>query len=96
VNKADIALELSLAHAFSVRRLGVRASEAAIDRLARDMIERHGEQAALRAVERLNDRIDKGDWNRRDTWAAVVQAIHELQNVGPFSRFRSPTRRPAH
>ena len=96
MNKADIALELSLAHAFSVRRLGVRASEAAIDRLARDMIERHGEQAALRAVERLNDRIDKGDWNRRDTWAAVVQAIHELQNVGPFSPFRSPTRRPAH
>jgi hypothetical protein len=97
VNKADVALELSLAHAFSVRRLGsVRASEAAIDRLARNMIERHGEQAALRAVERLNDHIDNGDWNGRDTWAAVVQAIHELQNVGPFSPFRSPTRRPAH
>ena len=72
------------------------ASETAIDRLARDMIERHGEQAALRAVERLNDRIDRGDWDGRDTWAAVVQAIHELQQAGPFSPFRSPTRRPTY
>ena len=71
------------------------ASEAAIDRLARNMIERHGGQAALGAVERLNDDIDKGDWNGRDTWAAVVQGIHELQQIGPFSPFRSPTRRPA-
>jgi hypothetical protein len=74
----------------------VLASETAIDRLARDMIERHGAEAALRAVERLNDRIDRGDLSGRDTWAAVVHAIHELQHAGAFSPFRSPTRRPAH
>jgi hypothetical protein len=74
----------------------VLASETAIDRLTRDMIERHGAQAALRAVERLNDRIDKGDWKGRDLWAAVVHAIHELQHAGPFSPLHEPTRPAAH
>ena len=71
------------------------ASEAAILGLARDMIERHGAQAALRSVERVNDLIDKGDWSGRDLWAAVVHTIHELQ-AGPFSPVGSPTRPPAH
>jgi hypothetical protein len=35
----------------------------------------------LRAVERLNDRIDQGDLNGRDTWAAVVHAIHDFQRT---------------
>jgi hypothetical protein len=60
------------------------ASEAAIERLAREMIERHGAQAALRATERLNDRIDNADWSGRDLWAAVVHAIHDLQGAVPF------------
>ena len=58
------------------------ASDAAVDRLAREMIERHGAQAALRAVERLNDRIDEQDWKGRNLWAIVVHAIHDLQNAG--------------
>jgi hypothetical protein len=58
----------------------VLASETAIERLARDMIARHGADAALRAVERINDRIDNADWSGRDLWAAVVHAIHELQH----------------
>ena len=57
--------------------------EAAIQALAREMIERHGADAALRAVERLNDRIDQGDLNGRVTWAAVVHAIHDLQQAVP-------------
>jgi hypothetical protein len=32
-------------------------------------------------IERMNDRIDAGDWSGRDLWAAVVHAIHELQIV---------------
>jgi hypothetical protein len=59
----------------------VLASEAAIQALAREMIERHGAEAALRATERLNDRIDNADWNGRDLWAAVVHAIHDLQRA---------------
>jgi hypothetical protein len=74
----------------------VAASETAIDRLAREMIERHGSQAALRAIERLNDRIDKADWNGRQLWAAVVHAIHELQQTGPFPSVRMPLQAPAH
>jgi hypothetical protein len=74
----------------------VLASEAAIDCLAHDMIKRYGGLAALRAVERLNDRIDKGDWGGRDTWATVVHAIHELQHAPSFSTLYNPTRRPAH
>ena len=58
-------------------------SDTAVDRLAREMIERHGPEAALRAVERLNDRIDEQDWKGRTLWAIVVHAIHELQDAGP-------------
>jgi hypothetical protein len=76
-------------------RARLLASEAAIQGLARDMIERHGADAAPRAVERVNDRIDRGDWTGREVWAAVVHAIHELQ-AGPFSPVGSPTRSPAH
>jgi hypothetical protein len=64
----------------------VLASEAAIERLARDMIEQHGAEAALRAAERINDRIDNADWSGRDLWAAVVHAIHELQHAVPLPR----------
>jgi len=71
------------------------ASEAAVDRLAREMIERHGAEAALRATERVNDLFDKGDADGCITWAAVVHAIHELQNTAPFPSLHSPTRPPA-
>ena len=54
-------------------------SEAEVRRLAGEMIKQHGSQAAFRASERVNDRIDQNDWDGRDVWARVVQAIHELQ-----------------
>jgi hypothetical protein len=60
------------------------------------MMERHGAGAALHAVERLNDRIDQGDLNGRDTWAAVVHAIHELQHtrIGSLASDDRDTTRP--
>jgi hypothetical protein len=71
----------------------VLASEAAIERLARDMIDRHGAEAALRAAERINERIDNADWSGRDLWAAVVHAIHELQHAVPLLRSPEHVRR---
>jgi hypothetical protein len=55
------------------------ASEEEVRRLAREMIKQHGPQAAFRASERVNDRIDENDWDGRDVWARVVHAIHDLQ-----------------
>ena len=54
-------------------------SEAEVRRLAGEMIKQHGSQAALRASERVNDRIDQSDWDGRDVCARVVHAIHDLQ-----------------
>jgi hypothetical protein len=64
----------------------VLTGEAAIQALAREMIERHSAKAAVRAVERVNDRIDRRDWSGRDVWAAVVHAIHDLQHAVPPPR----------
>jgi len=62
-------------------------SEIEIERLARVMIERHGMDAAKAAVARLNQMIDRGDFEGRERWACVVRSIHEWQGVGPaFSR----------
>lgn len=54
-----------------------------IELLARAMIDRHGSGAAKAAVVRLNQMIDRGDWDGRDRWACVVHAIHEQQGAGP-------------
>jgi hypothetical protein len=56
-------------------------SESEVLRLAREMIKQHGMRAGVRAAERLNDRIDEGDWRGRDVWARVVHAVHELQRA---------------
>jgi hypothetical protein len=60
------------------------------------MIKQHGPQAAFRASERVNDRIDENDWDGRDVWARVVHAIHDLQREEAGSPptgdpWRSPT-----
>ena len=72
-------------------------SEEEVRRLAREMIKQHGLQAAFRASERVNDRIDQNDWDGRDVWARVVHAIHDLQReeagLPPTADSgRSPTR----
>lgn len=56
--------------------------ETEIELLARAMIDRHGADAARAAVIRLNQMIDRGDWNARDRWACVVHMIHERQGIG--------------
>jgi hypothetical protein len=57
-------------------------NETEIELLSRAMIERHGMEAAKAAVVRLNQMIDRGDWEGRDRWACVVRAIHQSQGVG--------------
>ena len=62
-------------------------SETEIELLARAMVGRHGMNAAKAAVVRLNQMIDRGDWEGRDRWACVVRAIHQTQGVSPaFAR----------
>ena len=57
------------------------ANESEIELLARAMIDRHGPNAAKAAVVRLNQMIDRSDWEGRDRWACVVREIHETQSV---------------
>jgi len=58
-------------------------NESEIELLARAMIDRHGMDAAKAAVIRLNQMIDRGDWEARDRWACVVRQIHETQGISP-------------
>lgn len=59
-------------------------NESEIELLARAMIDRHGADAAKTAVVRLNQMIDRGDWDGRDRWACVVRQIHETQGMAPI------------
>ena len=47
------------------------------ERMAVEMIARHGPNAAREATIRLNRMIDRGDMPARDFWACVVHVIHE-------------------
>jgi hypothetical protein len=58
--------------------------ESEIDRIAREMIARHGPEAARKAIERLNEMIDRNNIPGRDLWACVVHGIHEHQSTGPI------------
>jgi hypothetical protein len=58
-------------------------SDAEIDRLARDMIARHGERAARVAAEKLNEMIDRDNVRAQEVWACVVHLIHQRQGSGP-------------
>ncbi len=69
-------------------------SESEIELLARAMIDRHGTGAAKAAVVRLNQMIDRADWNGRDRWACVVREIHECQGVSALSARVAATGRP--
>lgn len=57
--------------------------DAEVERLACEMIARHGQHAARVAAERLNDMIDRNNIPGRDVWACVVHRIHEQQRSGP-------------
>ena len=69
-------------------------NESEIELLARAMIDRHGSSAAKAAVVRLNQMIDRADWNGRDRWACVVREIHESQGVSVLSTRKTATGRP--
>ena len=55
------------------------ATDPEVERIAADLIAKHGPQAARVAAERLNRMIDRSDTRGRDLWACVVHAIHELR-----------------
>lgn len=57
--------------------------EIEIERVAIAMIARYGTGAAREAVTRLNQTIDRGDWDGRERWACVVHTIHERQGLAP-------------
>ena len=57
--------------------------DAEVERLAREMIARHGHDAARVAAERLNEMIDRNNIPGRDVWACVVHEIHVRQGTGP-------------
>ena len=50
---------------------------ALVEKAARLLRDKHGAQAALVALERLNRSIDRKNWSARDFWAQVVHAIHQ-------------------
>jgi hypothetical protein len=53
-----------------------------VDFIARAIIAQHGSAAALAATNLLNEMIDQRNWYKRETWAAVVCAIHAYQPPG--------------
>ncbi len=57
--------------------------DAEVERLAGDMIARHGANAARVAAQRLNEMIDRNNVPGRDIWACVVHEIHQRQGSGP-------------
>ena len=56
--------------------------DADIERIASELIARHGPRAARVAAERLNVMIDSNDTHGRDLWACIVRAIHQRQGTG--------------
>ena len=61
------------------------AENAEFERMAREMIERHGARAARVATERLNEMIDRDNPRGREIWACIVHLIHQKQGTGPIS-----------
>jgi hypothetical protein len=57
--------------------------DADIERIARELIAKHGADAARVAAQQLNTMIDRNDTNGREIWACIVHVIHELQGTTP-------------
>jgi hypothetical protein len=60
------------------------ARDAEIERIARELVAKHGPRAARIAAERLNEMIDRKNFRGRDIWACIVHAIHEQQGTSPW------------
>jgi len=52
-----------------------------IERIARELIAKHGPDAARVAAEQLNDMIDRNDAEGREMWACIVHVIHDQQGT---------------
>ncbi len=59
------------------------AEDADIERTARELIAKHGPDAARVAAEQLNTMIDRNDIDGRELWACIVHVIHEQQGTSP-------------
>jgi hypothetical protein len=57
--------------------------DADIERIARELIAKHGPDAARVAAEQLNNMIDRNDAGGREMWACIVHLIHEQQGTSP-------------
>ncbi len=57
--------------------------DADIERIARELIAKHGPDAARVAAEQLNNMIDRNDTDGREMWARIVHVIHEQQGTSP-------------
>ena len=57
--------------------------DADIERVARDLIAKHGPNAVRVATERLNRMIDRNNVHGRDIWACIVHVIHQRQGTSP-------------
>ena len=59
------------------------AEDADFERIARELIAKHGPDAARVAAEQLNTMIDRNDTEGREMWACIVHVIHEQQGTSP-------------
>lgn len=55
------------------------------DRLAQEMIARHGPRAARVAAQRVNEMFDCNSLREREIWAGVVHLIHERLGASPLA-----------
>jgi triphosphoribosyl-dephospho-CoA synthetase len=58
-------------------------SDLDIWRAANLLIKRHGDDAAVMAVQRADELLAKGDVEGQIVWKRIVNAINEWQRIGP-------------
>ena len=72
-------------------------SDLDVYRSAHDLIQQHGEGAAIQAAMKADAMLDKGDLDSAAVWRQIVAAINELQRkepaVGERRTCRGPERR---
>ncbi len=67
-----------------------------IYRAANDLIERHGEDAALEAAMRANAMLEKGDLEGQVVWKRIVRAVEEVLQDAASARRDHPVKHPPH
>ena len=54
-----------------------------IYRSAKRLIERHGDEAAIKAIKRATEMLDAGDVHGYAVWKRIVRAIEQLESTKP-------------